>query len=123
MNAVVSDAVLVALATDESQWRGRWLGSRLLAMAKQRSERARRGLSQLGHSESHGGLRKTAASTASIFGYRVGPKASAIRASSSFFTSFFGSGLSTGKWSEPLVFVYPSVSLASCEITEPLCGT
>jgi hypothetical protein len=58
----------------------------------------------------------------SKLGYRVGPKASAIRASNSFFTSCFGSGLSTGKCSEPLVFVYPSVSLASCGITEPLCG-
>ena len=56
------------------------------------------------------------------FGYRLGPKASAIRASNSFFTSFFGSGSSTGKCSEPLVFVYPSVSLASRGITEPLCG-
>jgi hypothetical protein len=55
-------------------------------------------------------------------GYRLGAKASAIRASNSFFTSFFGSGLWTGKWSDPLVFVYPSVSLASCGITEPLCG-
>lgn len=49
-------------------------------------------------------------------GYGLGPKASAIRVSNSFLTSVFGSGLSTGKCSEPLVlvFVYASVSLASC---------
>ncbi len=50
------------------------------------------------------------------------PKASAIRTSSSFFTSSFGSGRSTGKCREPLVLVYPSVSSASAVSTEPLCG-
>ena len=56
------------------------------------------------------------------FGYRLGPKASAMRASNSFFTSVFGSGSSTGKCSEPLVLMYCSVSSASCPITDPLCG-
>jgi hypothetical protein len=69
-----------------------------------------------------GGMTGEAAWSSRSFAYRLRSKASAIRASNSFFTSFFGSGLSTGKCSEPLVFVYPSVSSASRGITEPLCG-
>ena len=56
------------------------------------------------------------------FAYRPRREASAIRTSNSFFTSFFGSGLSTAKCNELLVFVYPSVSLASCGSTLPLWG-
>ena len=52
--------------------------------------------------------------------YRLGPNASAMRTSKSFFTSFSGSGVSTGKCRELLVFAYPLVSSPSCAITEPL---
>jgi hypothetical protein len=50
------------------------------------------------------------------------PKASAIRTVMSFFTSVLGRGLSIGKWSDPFVHVYLSVSLASWGMTDPLCG-
>ncbi len=49
-------------------------------------------------------------------------KASAIRTAKSSFTSVSGRGLSIGKWSDPFVDVYLSVSLASWGMTDPLCG-
>lgn len=50
------------------------------------------------------------------------PKASAIRTAMSFFTSALALGLSIGKWSDPFVDVYLSVSLASSGMTDALCG-
>jgi hypothetical protein len=55
-------------------------------------------------------------------GYRLLDETSAIRATRSFFTSVFGRGLSTGKWSDPFVPENPFVAVASAGITDPLCG-
>jgi hypothetical protein len=60
--------------------------------------------------------------TSSPRGYRLLDETSAIRATRSFFTSDFGRGLSTGKWSDPFVPENPFVAVVSAGITDPLCG-